>query len=238
MDLPNQSLPEGELHFSAKVEVYETLRTYFSRGGRRVYIASELSVFYPDAPAFAPDIMAVLDVDTSLPRSRWVVSAEGKGLDFVLEVHVGGDRKKDAADKVALYASVGIPEYFIYDRQRQRLHGHRLGDNGRSYMPIIPQAGRYESASLGLELVVQDGRLRFFHVNALLMDAHEAMERLSAMVQEVEARADEEARLRAEEARLRAEEAKLRAEEESRRVEAEKRVAELLAEIDRLKGRG
>jgi hypothetical protein len=51
-----------------------------------------------------------------------VVSAEGKGLDWVLEVHVGGDRKKDAERNVARYARLGIPEYC----GRMRFDGDRV----------------------------------------------------------------------------------------------------------------
>jgi hypothetical protein len=105
------SPPEGDRHFQAKVRALETLRSYFVRQRRRVYLAAELPVYYPGARRFAPDLLAVLDVDPH-ERDKWVVSAEGKGLDFVLEVHVGGDRKKDAEENVTRYARLGIPEYF------------------------------------------------------------------------------------------------------------------------------
>src|SRR4051794_33590048 len=89
------SPPEGDQHFRAKVGALTTLRSYFNRTKRRVYLAAELPVYYPKAPRFAPDLLAVLDVDDH-ERTKWFVSAEGKGLDWVMEVHYGGDRKKDA----------------------------------------------------------------------------------------------------------------------------------------------
>ena len=55
----------------------------------------------------APDLLAVRDVETH-PRQKWVVSHEGKGLEWVMEVHVGGDRKKDAEYNVERYARLGI----------------------------------------------------------------------------------------------------------------------------------
>lgn len=231
------SPPEGDRHFQAKVKALDTLRSYFERQRRRVYLAAELPVYYPGTRRFAPDLLAVLDVDTHV-RDKWVVSAEGKGLDFVLEVHVGGDRKKDAVENVTRYARLGIPEYFIYDRSRQRLLGHRLPSaEARVYVPIVPQHGGYSSVQLGLELRIEDDRLRFYAGSALLLESEELIARLEHMVEGLQQRAEEEAR-RAEEATRRAEEEARRAEEEARaRREAEQRAAALQAELDRLKGR-
>lgn len=120
------SPPEGERHFQAKVRALDALRGYFTRQRRKVYLAAELPVYSPAAKRFAPELLAVLDVEPH-ERDKWVVSAEGKGLDFVLEVHVGGDRKKDAEQNVERYARRGIPEYFIYDRGRQRAELERRG---------------------------------------------------------------------------------------------------------------
>ena len=52
---------------------------------------AELPIYYPDEAMFAPDLIAVVDVETHERRS-WVVSQEKKGLDFVLEINVSGDQ--------------------------------------------------------------------------------------------------------------------------------------------------
>lgn len=204
------SPPEGDEHYEAKNEVRETLRAWFARRGERVYVAAELTVYYPAEPRFAPDVLAVRDVEVR-NRTRWVVSAEGKGLDWVMEVHCGGDRKKDAETNVIRYARLGIREYFIYDRARQRVHGYRLPAPGaRAYEPIVPQQGRYPSAVLDLELAVEDGRLRFYHANAQLLTAREWVEKLGELVAQVSAERDAEAeRARQEAERAAAAEAQL-----------------------------
>jgi len=225
------SPPEGDRHFRSKIRALDALRGYFARQRRRVYLAAELPVYYPQEKRFAPDLLAVLDVEPH-ERDKWVVSAEGKGLDFVLEVHVGGDRKKDAERNVERYARLGIPEYFIYDRGRQRLQGWRLpGPSTRTYVPIVPQHGRYASELLGLELRVEDERLRFWAGSAPLLEPEELIARLEDLMGGLQQRADEEAR-RAEEEARRAEEA------ERRLAEAERRLAELELEFARLKGGG
>jgi Putative restriction endonuclease len=78
--------PEGDSHFKAKMNTRKTLGRFFDRLGRRVYLACELPVYYPDERIFAPDLMAVLDVSTH-ERPHWVVSHEGKGLDLALEIN-------------------------------------------------------------------------------------------------------------------------------------------------------
>ncbi len=259
------SPPEGDLHLAAKIGALDALQNFFGRQGRSVYVGCELTVYYPGARRFAPDLFVVFDVDPR-PRTRWVVSAEGKGLDFVMEVHVGGDRKKDAERNVRRYAEHGIPEYFVYDRAREHLRGWRLPTpDARAYVPIVPQGGRYASHALGLELFLEGDRLRFYLANAPLLETRELVGRLEASVNELQRRADEEARRAEEEARRaeeearRAEEEARRAEEEARRAEeearraddearragdeaqkravAEARVAELQAELDRLRRR-
>jgi Uma2 family endonuclease len=220
-ELPRALPPEGDPHRIPKSRALEALGEFYRRLRRSVYLSAELPVYYPDEPVFAPDLLAVLDVGTHERRS-WVTADEGKGLDFVLEINVSGNRKKDFEDNVARYASLRIPEYFAFDVPRARLVGWRLeAEDARNYEPIVPQGGRWPSRILDLDLSLEGGQLRFFHGNAPLLDARELIVRLSTMVDEALHRAEEEARRAEEEAR--------RAEEEARRAEEEARRAERLA---------
>jgi len=229
------AMPEGERHFQAKIRALDALRGYFKRQRRRVYLAAEMPTYYPAEPRFAPDLFAVLEADDTV-RDKWVVSAEGKGLDWVLEVHVGGDRKKDAEHNVARYARLGIPEYFLYDRASNRLAVYRLASpEARVYTAVLPNHGLYESRVLGLEVEVDRDRLRFYAGTALLLESDELIARLQEMCTAAQERREEEARLRQEETRLRQEETRLRQAETRRREEAEQEVARLRAELERLK---
>jgi len=229
------AMPEGDRHFKAKARALDALRGYFSRQRRRIYLAQELPIYYPGEPRFAPDLLAVLEVE-DVDRDKWVVSAEGKGLDWVLEVHVGGDRKKAAELNVARYARLGIPEYFLYDRGRNRLAAYRLASpDAGVYTPIVPNHGLYESRVLGLEVQVDEDRLRFYAGTALLLESEELIARVQAMYDAAQRRADEEARRREESDRLREEADRLREDEARRREEAEQEVARLRAELERFK---
>src|SRR5271155_5556399 len=71
---------EGDWHQDVKIEARQILRDFFHRSGRRIYVSSEIAVFYPGEPRFSPDLLAVLDVDPH-QRTKWAVAQEGKGLD-------------------------------------------------------------------------------------------------------------------------------------------------------------
>ena len=179
-EVPRETEPEGDPHRDPKEKAVETLREYYRKIGRRVYLSAELPVYYPAERMFAPDVIAGLDVEPH-QRLRWVVSHEGRGIDFALEVTLEGDRKKDLEDNVERYARLGIAEYFVLDLKLRRLLGYRLTE-ARSYEPIIPQAGRWASHVLGLDLASEDGRVRFYAATAPLPYADELIVRLDTMI--------------------------------------------------------
>jgi Uma2 family endonuclease len=225
------AMPEGDLHTQGRWQALDALRGYFKQQWRRVYVGAELPTYYPGERRFAPDVVVVLDAEPH-PRGKWVVSHEGKGLDWVMEVHVGGDRKKDAESNVERYARLGIAEYFIYDRDRERLEGYRLPSaEARQYERMEPRQGRYVSEVLGLELQLDEGGLRFWTGKARVLGPEEMNERLREMLEGAQRRVDKEARLRAEAEHQHAQEAR-------RRQEAERRLAQLQSELERLKSRG
>ena len=213
------AMPEGDRHSQPKMITVDVLRGYFEHRGRKVYVGSELPVYYPAERRFAPDLLVVLDAESHI-RDKWVVSHEGHGLDWVMEVHVGGDRKKDAEFNVSRYARLGIPEYFIFDGGRLTLEGYRLATpEARVYTRMEPRHGRYVSEVLGLEIQVEGEHLRFWAGNAPLLESRELISRMRDEAMGLQRRAvDAEQRL--------AEEAWRRAEETRSREELEQRLAE------------
>ena len=202
------SPPEGDKHFKAKTRALEALRGFFARTR-----PPSPPRHYP-APPLRPDLLAVLDADDGIAIAG-VVSAESRGLDWVLEVHVGRS-KKDRAQRDAHRGSA----HSLHVRSRNQLCG--LTGVARRWT-YRDRRKRYESRVLGLDLQVEDDRLRFYSGTALLLDGEELVSRLERMIDEVQQRADEEARLREEETRL--------------REAAEHEVARLREELERVKGR-
>ncbi len=222
--------PDGDHHYEAAEEPRSTLKRYFRKLGRKVYVSCDLNVYYPDEPRFAPDLFAVVGAEDR-KRMKWVVVDEGQGLDFVLEVHVGGDWAKDFEINVKRYARLGIPEYFIFEPLAALLRGYALPQPGaRTYSAIVPQGGRWPSKVLDLELAVESDRLRFFHGDAPLPETEELVGRLQATVDELVIKRQAE--------QTAAEKLERQLEKERERAEkAENELAELRAEFERLKGR-
>lgn len=236
--------PAGDWHSETRASVQEVLRRYYGRIGRRVYVSGEMNVYYPGEPAFAPDLLAVLDVEQRRRRT-WVVSHEGRGLDFALEIHDAGRWTKDYVRNVAWYARLGIREYFVFHVTRSELTAHRLREGASTYTRLLPQGGRFLSEVLGVDFLVDGEELRVAaRAAGVMLDAptllpkieaylDEALERAAAAErarQEAE-RAQEEA-VRAQEEAVRAQEEAVRAQEEAVRAQHDERHARERAEAE------
>lgn len=219
-----RAMSEGRPHQRAKDAALDRLGRFLRGAGKKVYLAANMSVAYPGEPVFEPDVLAVLDVEDTGDndeRLSWVVADEGRGLDWVLEVHYLGDRKKDFVRNVERYARLGITEYFIYDRLRQAITAFRLPAAGApTYQSIRGHFGRFTSQVLGVELAVIGGRLRFFAGEAELPGTADVLDRLGRMTDEMQERI-EKAEARVEEERARAERAEM---ERVRTLESQRRV--------------
>jgi Uma2 family endonuclease len=229
------SPPEGDLHLDAFTEPREALRRWFRDRGRRIYIAGNLPIYYPAERMFSPDLIAV-DRAEQRPRDSWIVDREGgKGLDVAIEIVVRGDRKKDLEKNVERYARLGIPEYYLFDRRRMTFAAWEL--EGPSYRRRVAQGGRFRSAVLGLDLWLDGERLRFSVGDAAVPYADELIERVTRLSTEAQERVESlEAEL-AEEQRRREDEQRRREDEQRRREFAEAEVAQLRAELEKLRGR-
>lgn len=208
--------PIGDPHIDAERLVEDAMGGWFKRRGRRAYIGRGVTVYYPEAPRFAPDFFVVLDAEPG-QRTSWVVVHEGRGLDFVLEIHYAGDRQKDMIENVERYARLGIPEYFVFDVRRGTLRGWRLGDEPGAYVPLMPQRGRWLAPNLGVELGLVNGQLRFWVEGNLLPLREEIEDALAKALDTAIVRAEEE---------IAAARAATAAEAERAAVEAERAAAE------------
>ena len=187
-----QCLPEGDHHSEPVYDSREVLRGHYGRTRRRIYVGTNLPIYYSDEPMFAPDVIAVLDVEPH-PRDSWVVSAEGKGLDFAMEVHWRGSASKDLRANVERYAALGIREYFVFDVQRLRIRAFRLPNDGtQTYRPVLPQGGLYSSEVLGLQLGIERNKLRYYLDTAPLPYSNELIQRLNASFDELSAKLEQE----------------------------------------------
>ena len=163
---------ESEAQLSAMLYVVPALKWYF-RDRPDVYVGADMFVYYEEgnpAAVVTPDVFVVLGAPkrAESPRLSYKLWEEPKGPDFVLEVASRSTWPADRERKRALYASLGVEEYWLYDptgeQLRSRLRG--MGLVGDGYRPLAPstealRGRRLQSAVLGLDVRVRgDGVLR------------------------------------------------------------------------------
>ena len=226
-------MSEGDYHGDVLDYAKGALRARFA--GHHVYASTDKFLFLEEGnrrAAVVPDVLVAFGPPSG-PRQSYKHWEEGKAPDFVLEVLSADNWRNDIDRKPALYAELGVREYWTFDPRGVRtdggppLEGWCLGRTGNR-VPIAPApSGGFRSEVLGLD-VIRSGRLLRFRdptTGEILPDHVES----EAMRAAAEARADA-AEAQAAEAVSRADAAESRASAaELRAVAAKERLAEATA---------
>jgi Uma2 family endonuclease len=202
---------ETDVHIDALIYLREALRDHF-RDDPQMYVVGNILLYYEEGnptACVAPDVFVVQGVAKG-ERRTYRLWEEGQPPAVAFEITSRGSRLEDLGTKRAVYAMLGVREYFLYDPLgeylRPPLQGYRLQEG--EYQRIPPAGeGRLTSQALGLELRVEDGRLRLINPvtgERLLTPAEALMARRVADARASRAEAELE-RLRAELTRLRRE---------------------------------
>ena len=185
-------------------------------------MSGDLLIYYEEGnpkKRVAPDVFVVFGAPKR-KRMMYKLWEEPKAPDFVLEVASQNTWRQDVGPKRALYAELGIREYWLFDPRNEYwdppLQGLTLRDGAYRPLSARIEAGRrtLSSAVLGMDLWTNAGTLRFRDVESgevfRTWSEHRVVHR-----QEQAAREREQAARRALEARVRELEARLQ-EAESR----------------------
>jgi Uma2 family endonuclease len=168
-------------------------------------VAANMLLYYEEgnpAACVVPDVFVVQGV-AKHERRIYKVWEESQPPTVVCEITSKGTRLEDLGTKRALYAMLGVREYFVYDPLGEYLQpplqGYRLQEGEYQRLPL-GSAGELVSQVLGLELRLEEGRLRVINpaTGDRLLTPAEAQAARRAAEAELE-------RLRAELARLRGE---------------------------------
>ena len=230
-------MAETDVHIDALIYLRETLKAYFT-AEPRVYVAGNMLLYYEEgnpAACVAPDVFVVRGV-TKQERRTYKIWEEEQPPTVVFEITSRSTRLEDLGMKRFLYAQLGVQEYFLYDPLdeylRPSLQGYRLEDEEYARIPSERELV-LRSEALGLELRLENGRLRVVHPETgepLLTPAEAYAARRVA-----EARADQEAVQRLVAEARAAQEAAQRQAAESRAAHAEAELVQLRAELERLR---
>src|SRR5215475_2297688 len=195
---------ETDVHIDALIYLREALKDHF-RNAPQIYVAGNMLLYYEEgilAACVAPDVFVVHGV-AKRERRIYRLWEEGQPPSVVFEITSRGSRLEDLGTKRAVYAMLGVREYFLYDPLgeylRPPLQGYLLQEG--EYQRLSPgDEGELTSQELGVELRLEAGRLR-------VVDPTPGERLLTPAVAHAARRAAvaELAQLRAELARLRGE---------------------------------
>ena len=169
-------LPDGETQGPTFQELVPTLRAYHA-GQPRTRVNGNTFIYYERGNpqrSVSPDCYVAFDVDVDiiLHHNTYRIWAVGKPPDFVLEIGSKSTAARDRNAKRTLYAQIGVGEYWRYDPTDNSEHygeplvGEHLVNGEYQRLPIAPDAAgrpRAHSPTLGLDLVWDNGRLRFYN---------------------------------------------------------------------------
>jgi Uma2 family endonuclease len=112
---------ETDRHRDAMVRHIELLKYHYR--GQKVYVSGDLLVYYEEGNSkkyVVPDAFVVKGIEPGR-RRIYRIWMEGKAPDVVIETTSRKTMRKDTVVKPALYAQLGIQEYFL--------------------LPLVPQPG-------------------------------------------------------------------------------------------------
>ena len=200
-------MAETERHFRELVKNFNRIENHFAHLPD-AYVLGDMMMYYEEGnprKSISPDIFVAFGIGRK-ERRIYKIWEEGKPPDFVLAFASKGTYRNDLTRKVQLYASIGIPEYFVYDVDRRYLPTPLMGFRliGQDYVeiPALPNGG-IPAATLGLEFHLLDDSLGIYdsEAEAWLKTSAERAEAAEERAQEAEV---EVARLQAELERLKA----------------------------------
>ncbi|MEZ4734224.1 MAG: Uma2 family endonuclease [Caldilineaceae bacterium] len=216
-------MAETEVHILALVHLLNALR-YFFRKQPDVYVIGNMFFYYRQGNKRkhkAPDIMVVKGVDATIRRRSYKLWEEKAPPSVVIELTSAETKNEDIVTKPALYASLGIKEYFLFDPLfeylDEQLLGYRMVDG--EYTPIQPDTdGDLHSEELGVIFSIDGALLRV--VDPQTGEFIPALEEAVEQAEQEAKRAEQEAQRAVQEAQ-RAEQEAQRAEQEAQRAEQE-----------------
>lgn len=123
---------------------YQHLYGIAKATGGKAYIAP-LDVALADHSVVQPDIIYVSR------RRREILQERVEGVpDLVVEVLSPGTSRRDRGDKLALYAEMGVPEYWITSGIADAIERQIefLANEGGRFVVALPEGGVYRSRAL------------------------------------------------------------------------------------------
>lgn len=164
---PN-AVPETDIHFILIANLVLILRNFLENRSDANVFGDIMFYYEPGNPKkfVAPDVMICLDINKT-PRRVYKLSDEQSVPSVIIEIASENTWREDLTRKFALYQSLGVKEYYVFDPEyrhlAQPLLAFHLDKNGELAEKSVKQ-GRIFSKILNLELVDTGETLRLFNL--------------------------------------------------------------------------
>ena len=210
---------ETEIHIREIMYVFQALDDHL-RHVPDVYVGADLLLYYEEGNPkmfVVPDVFVTLGVPRG-ERRIYKLWQEGRPPSIVVEITSDSTRNEDVVKKKALYERLGVEEYVLHDPLGDYLNpplqAFRLV-MGRYQAVPLESGDSFQSRTLGITFRMEGRGVRLLDTaTGELILSHDEVREASRAMQE-----------------------KLSAETQARRA-AEEELAQLRAEIARLRGQG
>jgi Uma2 family endonuclease len=234
-DSDGRFMGDTQFHNVAMSKLHQMLEEHFADRAD-VYIVSNLVFYWDQKDATKrrdPDVLVAKGVASKHKRRSYRLWEEGKIPCTLFEIASRRTWRKDLYEKPALYAGVGIKEYFLFDPEGKYLKPVLQGFRCVKGKPVAMKPARdgsLVSKALGLRLVPEGDLLRLVDLvtgERLLTGAERADRQ--------EQRAEQERELREQEQQRAAQEQQRAEQERQLREHEQQRAEALAAEVERLR---
>ena len=157
----------SDFHLEILIWLLQTLKAHFT-AVPDTYVSGDILTYYTEGDpraVVAQDVLVSFGIGRKM-RHTYKVWEEGKVPDFVMEFSSKTTYQNDLTDKMELYATLGIPNYLLYDAEALYLPSPLMGFQlvKGVYVPIPPGVdGGVHSDVLGLDFHIRDRRLAVYN---------------------------------------------------------------------------
>ena len=183
-------MAETDFHAKLLINLRTALEVFFAER-EDVYITGNIMFYYVEGEpkeVISPDVMVCFGIPKGDRTSYKTWEENDVVPSVVIEISSRGMWLKDRVEKRALYAMLGVKEYFIFNPLDLKFDFSfvALHLKNDEYEALEITGGRVQSEILDLELVVKDKTLRLFDPASgeFLKTAEELVEAVSGLGEE------------------------------------------------------
>ena len=156
----------SDYHRRLLIWTLQALEAHFAQNPE-VYISGDIMMYYREGDprkSISPDVLVCFGINPKL-RLTYKTWEEGKAPDFVMEFSSKSTYNKDLGEKMDVYASLDIQDYFLYDAEGLYLPSPLMGFtlvDGVYVAVSADERGGFPASVLDLDFHLRDGEIAIY----------------------------------------------------------------------------